>query len=154
MFTSKSLKVTFITIFASLALLLGMFASTGIASAHTASAQQSKTSASQAVDAGRNRHCRLFIRERVVFVPETPFFFNPWFNNGFNTFGNNWWQNRNENFSFWRGNNDFDFNQWDFTNFGGFDQFHNQGRFIIIVTETRICNGHHSGERSFDWQAN
>jgi hypothetical protein len=140
MFTSKSLKVTFVTIIASFALLLGMFASTGIASAHTNG---------QATDAGKSRHCKLLISEQVEFVP-TFYTYNPFFYNGY--IGNNWWQNRNQHYTFWNNNSNFDYNMWDFTNFGGFYQFQNQGHFILVVTQTRVCNGHNYGQHTYQWQ--
>jgi hypothetical protein len=151
MFTSKSLKVGFISLFASLALLLAMFTSTGIASAHTTS--------SQSVD-GHHRHCRLLILETVTFVPFNNFGFNTWnpnnqWNNGWNN-NNPWGFQQNQNMSFWQNNNwdnnQWDNNQWDFDHFNGFGQNNINGFFIVRVTEIRVCNGHHNGQHSFEFR--
>jgi hypothetical protein len=146
MFTSKGLKLTFATILSSMVLMLGLLGTTGVASAHTASAAQSKASTSQSTDQWhRDRNCRVIIIEQVIFVP----FQNEWWNPEWDMWG---WEQANQNFS-WTANNTsgFDTNQWDFNNFNhDDDQF--GGFFIIKVTEIIICHGHHHGSHHFEFE--
>src|SRR5579864_4130877 len=98
MFTSKRLKLTFATILSCLVLMLGLFATTGVASAHTSNAAQSKASTSQsAADHHRDRNCRVLVIEQVIFVP----FQNEWWNNDWNNWG---WQQSDQNIQFWQNN--------------------------------------------------
>jgi hypothetical protein len=151
---TTSIKLTFVTIFTCLGLILGIFASTGVASAHSTTALQNKASTSQSDALGRNRHCRIRVIETVVFVP----FNNQWNNWGMNNGWNNQWNNnqwqQNQNMSFWQNNSNFDSNQGDFENFSGFGQRNVNGFFIVKVTEIKFCNGHHSGQRNFEFQDN
>src|SRR2546428_5150729 len=87
---SNNLKVTFVTMFSCLALMLGLFSSTGIASAHSAHTLNSQTSSSQSAEQGRGG-CRLLIIEKVIFVHS-----HPWWNNGWNNSLNNGWDNSPE----------------------------------------------------------
>ena len=54
---STRLKVGFVSVLSCLALMLGLFASTGIASAHSAQATQSQMSASTSVSTSANDRC-------------------------------------------------------------------------------------------------
>jgi hypothetical protein len=126
MFTSKSLKVTFLTIFASLALMLGMFASTGIASAHTATSLQSKASTSQSVDQRKNRRCVRTIEVEEIFIPSWNTG-NQW-NNGWGGF------QQNQSFQFHDNDNSFFFNP---DQFGFFHR--SNGHLFIKVTITVTC---------------
>src|SRR5712692_8665307 len=147
---SNSLKVTLVTIFSCLAIMLGLFSSTGIASAHSATALQSQTSASQSAEQWRARRCQVFFVERVVFVP-THHWWNNGSNNGWNNGSNDGWVNGLDNgwnngflpdqtFQFSENTNNFDFNHGDFSNFNRVDENRFGGFFIVKVTEIRICH--------------
>ncbi len=151
---SNSLKVTFVTMFSCLALMLGLFSSTGIASAHSAHTLNSQTSASQSAEQWRNR-CRLLIIEKVVFVPRHTWWNNNW-NNDWNNQGNDSWNNSwnngwnnnwnngfqpDQNLQFSEDTNGFDFNHDNLDNFNRFDENRFGGFFIVKVTEIRTCHG-------------
>ena len=155
---SNNLKVTFVTMFSCLALMLGLFSSTGIASAHSAHTLNSQTSSSQGADQ-RIGGCRLLITERVIFVHSHPWWNNGWDNgwdngwnnswdNGWNNGWNNSWNNRwnngfqpEQDFQFSENTNGFDFNHGDFSNFNRFDENRFGGFFVVKVTEIRTCYG-------------
>ena len=143
---SNNLKVTFVTMFSCLALMLGLFSSTGIASAHSAHTLNSQTSASQSAEQRGNR-CRLLVIEKVVFVPRHHWWNNGWNNNwdnGWNNSWNNGWNNEfqpDQNFQFSEDTNGFDFNHGDFSNFNRFDENRFGGFFVVKVTEIRTCHG-------------
>ena|SRR2546422_732842 len=147
---SNNLKVTFVTMFSCLALMLGLFSSTGIASAHSAHTLNSQTSASQSAEQWRNR-CRLLIIEKVVFVPRHTWWNNNWnnqgndsWNNGWNNNWNNSWNNGfqpDQNLQFSEDTNGFDFNHDNLDNFNRFDENRFGGFFIVKVTEIRTCHG-------------
>src|SRR2546425_7160502 len=83
MLVSTSLKVTFVTVFSCLALLLGLFTSAGIASAHSTHVLHSQTSTSQSAEQLR-RSSRIFIVDRTF----NDFGFNDFgFNDGFDNGG-------------------------------------------------------------------
>jgi hypothetical protein len=138
---TNSLKVTFVTIFSCLAIMLGLFASTGIASAHSATALQSQTSASQSADQWRERCQRVFI-VRKVFVRN--WWDNPWNNgwrNGWDNGWNNSWNNGQErDFQFSDTGSNLFFNPDQFGFFNRGDEF--GGHFVFKVTEVLICRGH------------
>src|SRR3989442_10089527 len=91
---STHLKVGLVTLFSCLALMLGLFSSTGIASAHSTQALQSQASASTlAAD-----NCRTFLVRTRVFTP----FFNNSFGGGFNFFFSN--KRVREGFNFFQEN--------------------------------------------------
>src|SRR5260370_32365723 len=131
---TNRLKVTFVTMVSCLALMLGLFSSTGIASAHSAHTLNSQTSASQSAEQWRNR-CRLLIIEKVVFVPRHTWWNNNW-NNDWNNQGNDSWNNSwnngwnnnwnngfqpDQNLQFSEDTNGFDFNHDNLDNFNRFD---------------------------------
>ena len=151
---SNNLKVTFVTMFSCLALMLGLFSSTGIASAHSAHTLNSQTSASQSAEQRGNR-CRLLVIEKVVFVPRHTWWNNNW-NNDWNNQGNDSWNNSwnngwnnnwnngfqpDQNLQFSEDTNGFDFNHGDFSNFNRFDENRFGGFFVVKVTEIRTCHG-------------
>jgi hypothetical protein len=125
MLNSKSLKIAFATLFASLTLLLSLFATTGIASAH---------STSQSAEHNKDRKCVLIIREHVTFVP----FRNLRGNRDWDSWG---WRFANQDRDFTINANGFDNNQWHFNNFDRRDRNHFAGFFIVKVTEILKCNG-------------
>ena len=131
---SNNLKVTFVTMFSCLALMLGLFSSTGIASAHSAHTLNSQTSTSQSAEQWGNR-CRLLVIEKVVFVPR-----HTWWNNSWNNNWNNGFQ-PDQNFQFSEDTNGFDFNHDNLDNFNRFDENRFGGFFVVKVTEIRTCHG-------------
>lgn len=156
---TNSLKVTFVTIFSCLAIMLGLFASTGIASAHSATTLQSQTSASQSAEQWWSPRCRVFTTENVVFVPTHHWWNNSWndrWNNGWNNGLDSGWNNGflpDQTFQFSENTSNFDFNHGDFSNFNREDENRFGGFFIVKVTETRICHGFHDN-RFFQFDEN
>src|SRR5215467_16138829 len=154
MFTSKSLKMGFVALFSCLALMLGMFASTGIASAHSANAAQSKTSTSQTSLNWRRRHhhhdfvCVKVTFVKVVFVPVHQNWWDSQTLNDWNSWGQ--WDTQ-QNLSWSQNSAFFDTNPWDFNNFNMNEENHFQGFFIVIVTEKIFCGGQFERETSFSF---
>ena len=143
MSNSKSLKIAFATLFTSLTLMLSLLTTTGIASAHSANAAQSKASTSQSAEQRKkDRDCRLIIRQHVTFVP----FRNLWWDNQWNNWGR---QFANQDRNFTVNASDFDTNQWHFNNFDRRDRVHFGGFFIVRVTEILKCHDHVVKVRTF-----
>ncbi len=135
MLHSKRLKIAFATLFTSLTLMLSLFASTGIASAHTANAAQSKASTSQSAEQNRDRDCKLIIREHVTFVPLQVV----WWNRDWNSWGQRF---ADQDRDFTVNSSNLDTNQGHFTNFDRRDRNHFFGFFIVRVTEILKCGNH------------
>src|SRR5262249_43688347 len=114
---STHLKVGLVTLFSCLALMLGLFSSSGIASAHSTQALQSQVSASTLA---ANNQCRTFLVRTPVF---TPFSFNR-FGGDFNSFSSN---------RFGEGFNPFN------------NRFGNRFGFREIARWVTVCTNHHHG---------
>jgi len=147
---SNSLKVTFVTIFSCLAIMLGLFSSTGIASAHSANALQSQTSASQSATQWQRQRCFRTIVVRRVFVRDW-WWGNQWGNQWGNRWGNGWNNHipQNQSFQFNDNGDNLFFNPNQFGFFNGGSPF--GGHFVFQVTVIRICGIHHDS-RNFEFQ--
>ena len=82
---SPGLKVGIVSVFSCLALFLSLFASTGMASAHSTQMLQNQTSASMNVNDLSQARCRTFISRRVKFNGFARFDNGQFFSTGGNT---------------------------------------------------------------------